>query len=175
MQRRNVYFLHALWFEIYRVFRLVRFQLIWFIWFLASSNTNCKLTEERLLLLIQFIKTYHRKWLINLRLSHFFMWLLKCWNDICYFFFYSIANLRSWKSCSESAVVWRQIHTQNSVTIPSTHCISTNFTMPRFSSQNTSGEQSHILFIRMDNVKIISHILKAINFKEVLMNRHKYK
>ncbi len=43
----------------------------------------------------------------------------------------------------------------------------TNFTMPQFSTDTTSGEQNHILLIRMDNAKIISHILKAINFKEV--------
>ncbi|XP_032793542.1 cell cycle checkpoint protein RAD1 isoform X2 [Daphnia magna] len=40
------------------------------------------------------------------------------------------------------------------------------FIMPHFSSQNISVEQNHVLMIRMDNAKIISHILKAINFKE---------
>lgn len=38
--------------------------------------------------------------------------------------------------------------------------------MPRFLTQNTSGEQNHILMIRMDNAKIISQIFKAVNFKE---------
>ena len=39
--------------------------------------------------------------------------------------------------------------------------------MPLTSSQGSSVDQS-VLLIRMDNAKIISHILKAINFKEVI-------
>ena len=40
--------------------------------------------------------------------------------------------------------------------------------MPHFSSsQNTTGEQNHILMVRMDNAKIILPVLKAVNFKEV--------
>ncbi len=41
--------------------------------------------------------------------------------------------------------------------------------MPSYStSQSSLVDQNHILMIRMDNAKIISHVLKAINFKEVI-------
>lgn len=40
--------------------------------------------------------------------------------------------------------------------------------MPHLSSsQTTTGEQNHIIMVRMDNAKIILPVLKAVNFKEV--------
>jgi len=39
--------------------------------------------------------------------------------------------------------------------------------MPQFSvSQKTTGEQNHVLMVRMDNAKVILPVLKAVNFKE---------